>query len=613
MQGLLGLRARLSLTATLVLGATALVVARSAPESVELAGHDLIVATLQAPPASPEIAVVDYDDGTAERYGAAIRPQLPRLLRAVQAAGADLVGLDVLLDEARDPGQDDALEAALAATDNVVLAAVFGNACLPAAEPLPRFARHALDVAYVNLPTDVDGTIRRFLLYRPGPGGSGTRLGLPAALASNRRRAPLVREGSSYQLASRSLPGAQTDPTSVMIGPWARPARVSAADLLDGSRSLPSLAGRIVLIGHGAAAGKDLFVTPLFRAQRDGQCAELVPGVFLHAAALETLLDGTAVGPLGLVPHVALALGLGGAGLLAMLRLRPGIGLTLVLLGALGIPLGARAALARGVWPRWVALESQLALGAGAGLAIRMLDERRRRAELERERSHLMGLFGRYVSPEIADEIWRRRREVVLKGEQRFVTVLFSDIRGFTALSAGKPSAEVLGWLNRYFDEMAEAVAAHGGLLNKFIGDGLMVVFGVPLSTGIERDALRALATAREMQARVARLNAAGGAAPRLAIGIGVHSGEVTAGGVGSRDRLEYSIIGETVNLASRLESLTKEVGASILLSRSTRDLVGDGGGPLRAVGAVAVRGFSQPVEVYAPEDVPPSEVLKCE
>jgi len=202
---------------------------------------------------------------------------------------------------------------------------------------------------------------------------------------------------------------------------------------------------------------------------------------------------------------------------------------------------------------------------------------------------------------------------MVLKGEERFVTVLFSDVRGFTALSAGRPSAEVLAWLNRYFDEMAEVVAAHGGFLNKFIGDGLMVVFGVPLSAGPQQDARMALATARQMQARVARLNAAAGEAPRLAIGVGIHSGKVTAGSVGSRDRLEYSIIGETVNLASRLEGLTKEVGTPILLSRATRELLGTDAGPLRAVGEVAVRGFSQPVDVFAPEDVPSSEVQKCD
>jgi adenylate cyclase len=288
-----------------------------------------------------------------------------------------------------------------------------------------------------------------------------------------------------------------------------------------------------------------------------------------------------------------------------MLRLRPGAGIGLVLVLAVGVPLGARSLLERGAWLRWAAVEAGLALAAGAGLAARVLDERRRAARIEKERAHLMGLFGRYVSPEIAEEIWRRRHEVVLRGEERIVTVLFSDVRGFTALSAGKPSSEVLAWLNRYFDAMAEVVARHGGLLNKFIGDGLMVVFGLPFSAGPADDARRALAAALAMQQRVAELNARADAGPQLAIGIGIHSGPVTAGSVGSRERLEYSVIGETVNLASRLEGLTKDQGVPILLSRATRELLGDASGALRPLGPLRVRGFDEPVDAYTPEATP--------
>jgi adenylate cyclase len=140
--------------------------------------------------------------------------------------------------------------------------------------------------------------------------------------------------------------------------------------------------------------------------------------------------------------------------------------------------------------------------------------------------------------------------------------VLFSDIRNFTGITAGKPSRTVLRWLNRYFTAMDEVIRAHDGFLNKFIGDGLLVVYGVPLSQGESVDACNAVRSALAMLKRVEELNAdrPDEDCPDLRIGVGIHTGMLTSGSVGSLNRLEYSVIGETVNLASRLESLNKEI-----------------------------------------------------
>jgi adenylate cyclase len=175
----------------------------------------------------------------------------------------------------------------------------------------------------------------------------------------------------------------------------------------------------------------------------------------------------------------------------------------------------------------------------------------------------------------VAAEIWRRRDEIVLAGEERTATVLFSDIRNFTGLTAGKASSEVLAWLNDYFTEMSAVVKKNHGFLNKFIGDGLMVVFGVPLGSSTREDACRAVRTAMEMLERLEEMNKERPPdRPELRIGIGIHTGALTAGTVGSRDRQEYSVIGETVNLASRLEGLCKELKTSLILSPSTREHV---------------------------------------
>ena len=170
------------------------------------------------------------------------------------------------------------------------------------------------------------------------------------------------------------------------------------------------------------------------------------------------------------------------------------------------------------------------------------MQEKLLRSEITKEREQIMGLFGRYVSPDVAQQIWARRGELVLAGEERVATVLFSDIRGFTAMTAGKPSDIVLQWLNSYLTAMDDVIRAHGGLLNKFIGDGIMVLFGVPLSDGVEKDAARAVRAALAMIERLDLMNATGGLHREfgpLRIGIGLHTGQLTCGNVRSSSRLE--------------------------------------------------------------------------
>ena len=173
------------------------------------------------------------------------------------------------------------------------------------------------------------------------------------------------------------------------------------------------------------------------------------------------------------------------------------------------------------------------------------------------------------------------------------------DIRNFTALTAGRPSAEVLAWLNRYLTAMSDVVKANGGFLNKFIGDGIMVVFGVPLSQGERADACRAVQCALQMLEQVDALNSTMGTEePRLKIGVGIHTGMLTAGNVGSPERLEYSVIGESVNLASRLESLTKEFKTAIVMSASTWERIRESFSAV-PLGEAEVRGFSGKMMVY--------------
>jgi adenylate cyclase len=209
-----------------------------------------------------------------------------------------------------------------------------------------------------------------------------------------------------------------------------------------------------------------------------------------------------------------------------------------------------------------------------------------------REREAIKETFGRYVTPEVRDEILAGR--VSVEGEQREVTVLFADLRDFTPWVESTEPRQVVRDLNAYFAEMEAAIRAQDGLVLQFIGDEIEAVFGAPVRA--PDHAARALRAALEMRARLAAYNA--GRARPMRHGIGVHTGSVLAGAIGSRERLSYALVGDTVNLASRIQGLTKDVGADILVSGTTARAL-DGAFVLAALPAVRVKGKSVEVEVF--------------
>ncbi|MDA8130967.1 MAG: adenylate/guanylate cyclase domain-containing protein [Elusimicrobia bacterium] len=215
------------------------------------------------------------------------------------------------------------------------------------------------------------------------------------------------------------------------------------------------------------------------------------------------------------------------------------------------------------------------------------------------ERDRVRSLLGKVVSPQVAEELLGRK-EVTLEGEERVVTTLFSDIRDFTALGEKLPPRAVLETLNEYLTRMSAAVERNGGVVDKYIGDAVMAVFGAPVSH--EDDADRAVRTALEMLSELEALNAdfAARGLPRLGIGIGINTASVVAGNMGSSSRLNYTVIGDGVNLASRLQSLTKDKGyaSRIIISGATRAALKNGYGA-RHLGEVTVKGRSEPTTVY--------------
>jgi len=213
------------------------------------------------------------------------------------------------------------------------------------------------------------------------------------------------------------------------------------------------------------------------------------------------------------------------------------------------------------------------------------------------ERDKVRNLLGKVVSPEVAEELLRK--DIELGGEEREVTILFSDVRNFTSMCEGKKPTEVLTLLNNYLTRISAVIEEHGGVVDKYIGDAVMALFGAPLKH--DNDPSRAVATALGMCDALSVMNVElleHGLAP-LGVGIGINTAEVVAGNMGSNNRLNYTVVGDGVNLASRLEGLTKQYGATVITSGSTRDEASSY--VYRELDRVQVKGKKEVVSIFEP------------
>ncbi len=241
-------------------------------------------------------------------------------------------------------------------------------------------------------------------------------------------------------------------------------------------------------------------------------------------------------------------------------------------------------------------------LGTGAALVVTARSRARFAQGLARATADLERLqtaFSRFAPEEVVEQI--AARGVAPEAQEREVTVLFADLKGFTALSAGLKPAVVVELLNGYFRVMSEAIVAHQGHVAKFVGDGLMALFGALQHNPWQaRDAVEAALAMREALVRYNAATAERGLPP-LEFGVGIHRGVAVAGVIGSREWMEYTVIGDTVNVASRVERLTRVHGTDLLVTEEVRAAL-DGRFRLRAMPPVPVRGKSEPIRTYAVE-----------
>jgi adenylate cyclase len=595
-------------------------------ENVEARLGDLRARALPPRPAAADtlLLIVDIDRRSVDKLGrfhSWPRTLLADLVLRLQAEGARAVVLDLLLDEGPDPAADSLLLVAMRSSGRVVAGAAFSAAdsatflyAMPQAAPelpspaltlqgdpatwwpqerleplLPGLAG-AARWGFVNARPDEDGVVRRAPLLASFAGQVWPSLALAALpLALDWRG--LAVEGDPARLILRDTggPGRRTlrlDGRGNLLlnyrGPWQSFRTVPFYDVLAGRLPDGFLRGRVVLVGSSLAGLADLKPVPLQAA---------FPGVEIQATELSNLMAGDPLRAAGRVGLLAMLLVAALPAALAFTWRRSWQGLLLLAAIALLLWLVSLAALQRGlILP--VALPAVMGtLAGGVALAQRLLGE-------EQQRRWLASAFSRYVSQELLAELMRHPERLRLGGERRELSLLFCDIRSFTRISEEVAPGELGGLLNRYLTAMSRVVLEQGGTLDKYIGDAIVAFFGAPVAQ--TDHARRALRAAREMQRRLEDLRRefAGTPFADLQAGIGVHCGPVLVGNFGSDLRFDYTAIGDAMNLASRLEGLTKTYASPVLVTRDVLDAAGVGF-PARLVDVVRVLGKRTPVAVH--------------
>ena len=392
----------------------------------------------------------------------------------------------------------------------------------------------------------------------------------------------------SIELGSKTI---ITDISGKVLINFAGPAQTypyySLSDVADGATPKDTFRDKIVIVGATATGIGDMRPIPFAK--------QSYPGVEIHANVLDNILNNNFLhhGFSEEITDLIVLLVVGGPVMGALFVLLPPIVSTGVYLLS-GFAVGAFAYYNFSVYGRWIAVVLPLTILSVKFLAVlsyRVLTE-------EKEKRKVTATFGQYVSPERIKQILKNPEGVKLGGEEAELTILFSDIRGFTSISEGLTPAELVELLNEYLGAMADVIKQNEGTLDKYIGDAVMAFWGRPLPQ--TDHAARACRTALEMSGRLRELNAnwaSQGKAP-LKIGIGVNTGPMIVGDMGSSMRRNYTAMGDHVNLGSRVEGLTKEYGVQIIVTEFTHKHIASQF-ITRELDLIRVKGKRKPVAIY--------------
>lgn len=616
-------------------------------------------AATDPPRGSSEVRLILLDEESAESAPYLMpfpRNVLAGVIEVASAFGAAAIGLDVFLGQ-RYPqlppeGADERLRAAIQKAGNVILAAplVQTDSGWVTDPPDPFFAEVAAGVGYAELPTAYD-VVQQAVLYTRTI-DEGLVPGFALAIYAHSRGMDIdslmasIEEKGYLDLSGLPMAHARLKEEAVhnmairFVGPPSRPGReVVGAEGTSGtgaeagrgaflafaSEAVQSLEqvvaidpglvsdffgfkGNIAMVGSGFHK-EEQFKTPFYDAPDPaGKTYGWMFGTEVHAHALHDLVSGIHLTPLSTARTWLLLLFV--AGLVCLAAFVGGV--TWGALGASGLFL-------LDIVTAWIAFgEAQLhipVVGPALAAGFAFLGSTSYISIVEgKEKRFIRGALSKYLSPVVVDELVADPSRLKLGGEKRHLSILFSDLAGFTTLSESMAPERLVGLLNEYLDDMADIVMSEGGTLDKYIGDAVMALYGAP--TALSDHAIRACRTALRMQRRLDRLNEqwAERDLPELAMRIGVNTGWPVVGNIGGDKRFDYTALGDAVNLAARLEPACKTYRVSIMISSATRAAAGEAI-VVRELELLAVKGKEEVVPVYelvalAGEDLGPKAEL---
>ena len=583
----------LAAVALFALGLVVLLDATGALDRAELSSVDARFEIRGERAVPDDVVVVGIDDVTFDelnerwQFG---RRTFARALRGVAADKPKVIVYDVQFTErSKDLGADEALAQATLDAGNVVLSTT----------EVGRGGKHAVFGGNEN--TDfVKARVGNGLLPE---GSSGALRRLPFEIDGLKTLSVVAVERATGKPVDRSKmrgEGAWID----YSGPPGHISYVPFSKAVKRTYKPGTFKDRIVVIGATAPSLQDRHVT----SWPAGEMA----GPEIHANAIDTLLRGLPLSATGETTDLLIALALSLLPILLGIRLKPFLALALGLAAAVLYAVIAQVAFGRGLILPVVVPLVGLGVALTGTLVVHYLT-----ASVERAQTR--DLFSRFVPDSVVSQVLERadtEDDVRLGGELLTATVLFSDLRGFTSFAEGREPGEVIGVLNRYLTEMSDAILDHDGTLVAYMGDGIMAVFGAPIASDDHAD--KALSAARQMLERLEGFNdwlRSEGLGDGFKMGIGLNTGDVMSGNVGSARRLEYTTIGDTTNSAARLEGMTKGTPYQLFVADSTYSQLAKAPDDLESLDELEVRGRKGAMKVWAlrPAATVPEEVHAAE
>ena len=590
-------------------------------KQVELWSYDMMMRSQLHEPPDQRIVIIEISENDIQNYRWPFSDRLfAKMINQLSRAKPAVIGVDKYLDLPVLEGRDELVKAVKDA-GNVVnakfIAIVEGRKGIEPAADLAKISIHG----YVNLITD-KGAIARRTAIVADTGSFAFEIANLYLQRIHNQQIEFNPSAIQFKAGKQIIPrltedyGAYHEEDAsgyqIMIRYRSTPRgfkHIRATDIINGNFDPALIRDRIAIIGVTAESLKDSYPTPV------NSDDEVMYGVEIHANIVSQLVSATLEDrpfiqvwskeseKLWIVGCVVV----GGAIAIFIANVFKNLGLLAILSG--GITYGCTYAFAQALWlpifPSLLGLVTANVLVMAYQLAVQ-----------QAERKLLMGLFSRHVSKELVDIIWNNRQQFMedgrITGQEVYVTVLFTDMRNFSAAAEAQAPGETLNWLNNYLGTIADEVLAHGGMVDKYIGDAVMAVFGVPIPHSNEtertRDAQSAVAASLAIAQKLKEMNDVwvSQGLPPVTTGIGINSGIVIAGSLGSSDRLEYSVLGDTVNIAARLESFNKEVDGGphhILISEETHNRL-ENNFATEFVCRYALKGKTQETSIYRVLDI---------